>query len=89
MIYRCRACGRRLLEPAYTAPADLGAWMLGPRCYEKERAAGRLPKSLRDGARNPPRKPVVKRVKIKRIKRAPQVQDDLFCDEVENVGEVD
>lgn len=89
MIYRCQACGRRLLEPAYTAPAGLGSWMLGPVCHEKERRAGRLPMSGRGEIRSQPRKPAAKRVKIKRIKRAPQVQEDLFWNGVENVGEVD
>ena len=89
MIYRCAGCGRRVLEPAYTAPVGLGAWMLGPVCLEKERRAGRLPMSGRSEIRSQPRRPTAKRVKIKRIKRAPQVQEDLFCDAVENAGEVD
>ena len=36
---RCAVCRRRLLAPAYTSPAG---WMLGPKCMEREIAAGRL-----------------------------------------------
>ena len=86
---RCAACGRRLLEPAYTAPASLGAWSLGPKCLEKERAAGRLPKPSHFLGVPAPRKPASKRKPVKRIKRTPQMQGDLFCDRVENSGEVD
>lgn len=31
-MYRCHACGRRLLEPAFRAPAG---WVLGPVCLLK------------------------------------------------------
>ena len=88
-MLRCAACGRRLLEPAYTAPAGLGGWMLGPVCLEKERAAGRIPRPSHFLGAPAPRKPASTRKPVKRIKRVAQVQDDLFCDEVENVGEVD
>lgn len=33
--YRCRDCGRRLSKPAYTAPAGMGGWVLGPVCAAK------------------------------------------------------
>lgn len=35
-MIRCQACGRRMLKPAYTAPASLGAWALGPVCVLKK-----------------------------------------------------
>ena len=34
-VMRCAHCGRRLLEPAYMAPASAGAWVLGPVCMLK------------------------------------------------------
>lgn len=61
-MYRCACCHRRLLEPAYTAPAVLGGWMLGPVCLERERAAGRLPPLARnEAARQQRRAPKRKR----------------------------
>lgn len=50
MIYRCAACGRRLLKPAYTAPASMGGWMLGPVCAAKATALpgmGDKPKGMK------------------------------------------
>ena len=86
MMLRCAACGRRLLEPAYTHSSG---WHLGPVCLEKERAAGRLPRPSHFLGAPAPRKPASKRKPVKRIKRAPQVQDDLFLRAVENSGKVD
>jgi len=82
---RCAACHRRLLDAAYTAPAG---WSLGPKCLEKERAAGRLPRPSHFLGGPKPKKEK-SRKPVKRIKRTAHVQDDLFCGEVENGGELD
>lgn len=85
---RCAACHRRLLEPAYTAPASMGAWVLGPVCLERERAAGRLPPPPEHESRHAwrrglasqkPRKakPVSKRAR-KSVRQEMQLEMDLI-----------
>ena len=45
MTLRCQACHRPLSKPAYTAPARLGGWLLGPKCaIAAGKAAPRKPR---------------------------------------------
>lgn len=65
-MMRCAECHRGLIKPAYTAPATMGGWVLGPVCLTKaglqlakkpRPAAARLPSVHRVRAAKPVKRP--------------------------------
>ena len=47
---RCAACHRKLTQPAFTAPASAGGWVLGPVCLFKRDLSDHIMRVL-DAAR--------------------------------------
>lgn len=83
---RCAACHRLLREAAYTAPASLGAWVLGPVCLQKQLLSSPH-ESMLVTFRHRKRGSNV--IPATRTKRVDKNQRDLFCDAVENLVELD